>query len=661
MNIKEFIKECQKWDVFKKLSIYIVTSWLLIQVLGSTWESLGLPKVVNTYLLLILLVGFPFYIFFVWKYQISPYIKQSVADPEALDIDNSYKRRFQRIYFGALSIVALFALLGVASIAKNKLRNTNNFPEFEESNKIAVLKFDNNTGNAEYDIVGKMAADWLMHGITQYKAGQVVSPKIIEDYTEVLKSSYSGEGNENVITKFIKPSKVINGDFYLKDGDLVMQCAITDGLMNKTLISFDYTVCDIDNSLNCIEDLKQSALTYLIQGDSLDALNLQETPPKFDAYRYKLEAEEKYAGQPNRYLELLNKAIAADPNYFEPKVLRVVHFYNEEKYSIADSLLRDLAFNSRGTERQANLLRMYRSLLDGNNRNATSYFEREYNYAPFHLSSNSTMMVLTQQYINRPAYIDDIFNAIDMARLDVLGCTHCQYRYYIKAFALIELDKPNEAVALLEPLVLKNRGLALLKKALLVAYTRSGNLEKVNSFLKDIEVYNEHDILLNSNLTVGRELLLQGKKMEAEPYFQKVLAEHGSHSELEIMAEANYYLENFTVASEILFSLQENDSDLTPYSLSMLAVSLEKSNQKSKAKEVLTLLEEFQGPYLFGTVDYALARYHASDEDREKTIYHLKRAVASGAQFEPDSFKNDPHFNFLKDSPEFNNILTFWH
>lgn len=661
MSIKEFISECQKWDVFKKLSIYIVTSWLLIQVLGTTWESLGLPKVVNTYLLLVLLVGFPFYIFFVWKYQIAPYINQSVDDPDALDIDNTYKKRFQRIYLGALSIVSAVALLGVASIAKNNLSSAGSIPDFIEGDKIAVLKFDNNTGDPKYDIVGKMAADWMVHGITQYKAGQVVSPKIIEDYTEVLKASVFGSNIQNVMTEYIKPSIIINGDFYLKDGDLVMQCAINDGMMQETLISFNYAVCDVDNSLNCIEDLKQSALTYLIQGDSLEALNLQETPPKFDAYRYVLEAEEKYADQPNRYLELMNKAIEVDPDYFEPKVYKIAHYYNEGAFKTADSLLKNLSRSSRASQRQTNLLNMYRSLLNGNNRDAYKYLSEEYDYAPFHLSTNSTKMVFAQQYVNKPDEIAEIFNEIETEKFDLTKCAYCQYRYYIQALSLIELKRPEEAISLLEPLVTRTKDLRLLKNALLIAYVRNENLKGVDGLLQQMKIYDEHDNLLEGQLLVGRELILNNKPEEAKQYFERVLLDHNTHSEKLKLAQANYYLGNFEETVDIFAELNNSVDELDIPNLGLMAISQNQLNRTKEAEATLNNLKNRIGSYQYGAVDYALARYYAVTGDKQNSIFRLSRAVAAGAQFEPYSFQNDPHFLAYRDSEEFKNILTFWH
>lgn len=661
MNIKEFITECQKWDVFKKLSIYIVTSWLLIQVLGSTWESLGLPKVVNTYLLVMLLVGFPFYIYYVWKYQIAPFIKKSVDDPDALDIDNTYKKKFQRIYLGALSVVAVLAFLGVVSITKNKLNSAvNELPKFVESDKIAVLKFDNNTGDQELDIIGKMAVDWLIHGITQYEAGQVISPKVVEDYTSVLKSSLNG-GQDNLIKQVFKPSKIISGNYYLKDGNLLMQCSILDGSMNKTLITFNNVLCSKENSLECIEDIKQSALTYLIQGDSLKALNLQETPPKYQAYLYKLEAEEKYANIPKHYYENLLKAIQEDPNFFEPKVMLISHFYNEGQFTKADSLLKSLSSKTGANQRQLNILSAYDALLKGNNRNVFRYWKNEYNYAPFHLQTNSTVMVVAQQYINQPSASDSLFAEIKMNDLDVTNCANCEFRYYIQAFSLIERDKQKEAIALLEPLISKNKGVSYLKKALLVAYTREGLIDKVNDLMETIEIYDEHDILLEGNLNIGRELLLQNNIELANTFFKKVIAEHGGHSENKKLARANYYLKNFEGALMYFENLRQEKVTLNPYDLGLMANCFAQINNEEEVNIVLELLLSKKNNFDFGATDYALARFYAIKEDKKQVFYHLRKAVAAGHQFEPDTFQNDPHFLAYRDTDEFKNILTFWH
>mgnify|MGYP006000099201 CR=1 FL=1 len=57
MNLKTFINECNDNDVFKRLSIYLVSSWLLIQVLDVTSKPLGLPDYSVTILLILFMTS----------------------------------------------------------------------------------------------------------------------------------------------------------------------------------------------------------------------------------------------------------------------------------------------------------------------------------------------------------------------------------------------------------------------------------------------------------------------------------------------------------------------------------------------------------------------------------------------------------------------------
>ena len=67
MKLKEFIRECHEKEVFKKLSIYVVTSWVLLQVADVLTKPLGLPDESISILIIILIIGFPFNVFLVWQ------------------------------------------------------------------------------------------------------------------------------------------------------------------------------------------------------------------------------------------------------------------------------------------------------------------------------------------------------------------------------------------------------------------------------------------------------------------------------------------------------------------------------------------------------------------------------------------------------------------
>ena len=79
MQFSNFVKECREKEVFKMLSIYIVSSWVLIQVMAVVQEPLGLPAKSVSVLLILLLVGFPVYIFYIWKIRLAPQEKKREA------------------------------------------------------------------------------------------------------------------------------------------------------------------------------------------------------------------------------------------------------------------------------------------------------------------------------------------------------------------------------------------------------------------------------------------------------------------------------------------------------------------------------------------------------------------------------------------------------
>jgi len=305
--------------------------------------------------------------------------KKRATSKEGIDLDEKsrsllakiqLRNSFNKMYFTFLMVITALTVFSASLIIKAKFSKAENtallssIMDVEKSNKIAILPFENNTMDSSLDVVGKMAVDWIMHGITQNKVGQVISPKIVDDYAEALKGSIVPTGENSVLKDYLKPSKVINGTYYLNDGRLLLQCAILDDNLTTTLISFEPVDCDPQSPLNCIEELKQKILGYLItEGDK--SYTYDETPPKYEAYQILLEARMKYTPSDPEYIELLNKAIASDPDFYEAKIDRLEYYYNRSEFATVDSLYTILSKETSSNERQVNLLNWYEALLKG--------------------------------------------------------------------------------------------------------------------------------------------------------------------------------------------------------------------------------------------------------------------------------------------------------
>ena len=83
------------------LSIYIVSSWVILQVLALISEPIGAPKKSVTYLIIILLIGFPIYVYYIWKFKLLKHEIQQTEDPST----PYNKSAFQRMYFSSLFII----------------------------------------------------------------------------------------------------------------------------------------------------------------------------------------------------------------------------------------------------------------------------------------------------------------------------------------------------------------------------------------------------------------------------------------------------------------------------------------------------------------------------------------------------------------------------
>ncbi|MFK5957485.1 MAG: hypothetical protein QM495_01305 [Lutibacter sp.] len=662
MNVKKFLKECHDKEVFKKLSIYIVSSWVLIQVLAVTWEPLGFSKKSVTYLLIILLIGFPINIFLVWRYHLVylDYKKKKLDDVGNLVHVKLKNSPFHKMYFSLLGFISILFFLSAVLIINNNFNTSANIISIDSSDKIAVLKFGNNTGDEKYDIISKMTADWIIHGITENNVGQVISPEIVDSYMVQINTSSNliPLDSKRIIKEYFNPGKFISGNFYLENDKLLFQGTITNSTEDKQLISFKLIDCASDSPLECIEKLTQLILGFLITEEN-KKMNLQQgSPPKFEAYKYLYEAKAAI-DNPKKYVELLNKSIRADSNYFEPKVLLVAHYYNSEDFKKSDSLLKKISPTSFANQRQQNLLNIHEALLKGQNDKVYYYSKKEFDITPFDLLTNSSTMTVALQFVNKPEDVNVIFDEISTKGMEVENCAYCRYRIYVKALSEIELNNYEVAIKLLTE-TNKTIDDNQLRKPLFSALIRSNKNKKVEELISKLELSKELIDIQELYLYIGKEYLLINLKDKASIYFDKLIKSYNVEKKNKSLALAYFYKQDFKNATKELLKIIKKDT-LNVDLLSKLASCQFKNNNLEKSDETLQKIIAQKEAYQFGAVDYALAQYFAITVNNDKVFEYLLQAVAQGYRYTPTSFKNDPIFvNYFNDK-RFEKVLTFWH
>jgi len=666
MNLKGFFNECHKKEVFKMLSIYIVSSWVILQVLALITEPLGLPQKSVTYLIIILLIGFPIYIYYIWKFRLLKYEIQQTEDPTT----PYNKSAFQKMYFSSLFVIGLLSGIAITLIIKNNFGENFSLEKIQGNNKIAVLNFENTTGDEKLDNVGNIAASYISHGITEKEVGQVISPKLVKDYTSIIKSKAGTTIDlDNILDNYFKPGKRIEGAFYKEKDTLLLQGSIKNGL-DETLISFETIKCRLDSPLDCAEQLKQDILGYLrtegnkdesgyIQNKDNETVSYyEETPPNYEAYEYLTNAIANIDNG-KLHLELLDKAIEADPNFFEPKIHKITYHYNLGNYKIADSLRSLIDINSNLSNRQKNILLVHESIIKGRNNRAYRAQRIEYDLAFKDMSTNMSTMTLALQYVNRPEDIEAIYNEIQMDDMILENCSRCGFRYYMKGLADVELGNYDKVIKTLVPItnIIEH---SYLKRPLIMAYVKASKLTELEKYLTDNALTASISDIDYLNIFTGIQLVNANKTDEANKYFNKIITRNNNPASNEDLAKAYYYKGDYLNAQNIYETLYQENPDNIEYVVH-LAVSYFKNGNFEAAKTQIEKLDRLREEYQFGAVDYGWAQYYNSIGDKDKALDFLLKAVVQGYNYTPTTFQNDPHFKTIKDSPEFiNRIMNYW-
>ena len=106
-----FFAELRRRNVFKVAMVYLIASWLLIQIAEITFPALKLPEWTVTFVVVILAMLLPIAVIFAWAFELTPEgLRRTGEVPPEASIADHTGQRMNRLTIGALAIaVALTA------------------------------------------------------------------------------------------------------------------------------------------------------------------------------------------------------------------------------------------------------------------------------------------------------------------------------------------------------------------------------------------------------------------------------------------------------------------------------------------------------------------------------------------------------------------------
>jgi TolB-like protein len=308
--LNRIFQELRRRHVFKAAISYIVVAWVFLQAAAIIFPLLSFSSSVLRGCLILLIIGFPFWLVFAYFFDISAEgIKRTEDLPELTEQSVAKSQRQTRLIIGGLS-------LAVVLLVADRVFNLTDFSPVDSKTKtIAVLPFQNLSGeedNAFFttgmheDVMGKLAA--------------------LEDVRVICRTSVSKykdyEGDLDVVAERLGADYVMEGSVRRADDQVRITAQLIDASTNRMIWSESY-----DRKLEKIFEL-QSSIAREIAGQmqasitSEESLQLDAAPTVvMAAYDSYLKAREIYneSWVPyDRLMEvigLLEEAVLADQRF----------------------------------------------------------------------------------------------------------------------------------------------------------------------------------------------------------------------------------------------------------------------------------------------------------------------------------------------------------
>ena len=326
--------ELMRRNVFRVAIGYVITAWLLLQVVDLVLENINAPDWVMQVFMLALAIGFPLALFFAWAFEMTPEgVKREADVDRSQSITSQTGQKMNRNIIIAMALaLAYFAYDKFSgpehdspvqtappsgeTVAETNSVTTPQAPEIDEKS-IAVLPLVNRSVNPEDAFFAEGLHDELLTQLSRISALRVISRTSVMGYAGTTKRIPEIAGELGVKT-------LLEGGVQRSGNRVRINVQLIDASNDEHLWAEVYDRELTANNLFDIQsDITQAiakALQAVLTGE--EQQNLEQKPTEnLEAYAYYLrgKAESKGYGRQNQDIERtivsFQAAIDLDPQF----------------------------------------------------------------------------------------------------------------------------------------------------------------------------------------------------------------------------------------------------------------------------------------------------------------------------------------------------------
>lgn len=266
-------------------------------------------------------------------------IETRVDQPEFASASLAQRQRRSLAWAGAVAAVAV--LVAAAVFVRGA-------PELKRE-RVLVTVLENETGDPALDPMGRMAADWIAHGLMQAGTLEVIPATS----SSVALGEIEKQGLL-AIARETGAGTVISGRYYRENGKLSMQAQVTDVAEGRLLQTVGPIKVPLDSMTAGAELLRQRVSVALAARfdwpTEWTELTRRSQPPTYDAYTeyvkgWDIFSRGLFAGNQVNMEAVghFERAFALDSTFYLARLYAVLMYFNAGRYERGDSVLNAVA------------------------------------------------------------------------------------------------------------------------------------------------------------------------------------------------------------------------------------------------------------------------------------------------------------------------------
>lgn len=308
--MSNLLSELKRRNVFKVGVAYLALGWVVIQVTDVAVPALNLPETLNSIVVYLGLIGFPFALFFAWAFELTPDGLKRSADVSSNDDNLSEMGRKLEHVIVVLLVIALSFMLWTNS--QDAVDESRGEPEAqgpsEIGKSIAVLPFVNMSEDKDY----------FADGLSEELLNLLAKNRDLKVAARTSSFAFKGENRDlRKIGAELSVATVLEGSVR-RSGDRIRITAqlinVADGyhLWSET---YDREMVDIFDIQDEVSRAITTALKVTLSGDT--TADRERPTNNLEAYSAYLEGLAYSDSQQSMRLALtrFDAAVALDPDF----------------------------------------------------------------------------------------------------------------------------------------------------------------------------------------------------------------------------------------------------------------------------------------------------------------------------------------------------------